>query len=61
MQTALFNPANFNRRDTDIFGGEAALALLAIPEEAGVTVALDGCVEVTDRLDHAAAGQPSSG
>ena len=48
METALFNRHNFNRRDTDIFRGEAALALLAIPEEVRVTVALDGCVEVTE-------------
>jgi tetratricopeptide (TPR) repeat protein len=55
METALFNPANFNCRDTDIFAGQAALALLAIPEEAGVAVALDGCVEVADTFDRARA------
>jgi FkbM family methyltransferase len=55
METPLFNPGNFNRRDTDIFAAEAALALLAIPEEAGVAVAFDGCVEVTDPLHRAPA------
>jgi tetratricopeptide (TPR) repeat protein len=46
METALFNPENFNRRDTDIFSGRTALALLAIPEEIDVDIALDGCVEL---------------
>lgn len=36
IETALFNPANFNRRETDIFGGRAALALMAVPEECDV-------------------------
>ena len=48
METPLFNRDNFNRRDTDIFRGEVALALLAIPEEVSVTAALGGCVEVTE-------------
>jgi FkbM family methyltransferase len=48
MEIPLFNPGNFNRRDADIFGAEGALALLAIPEEVGLVVALDGCVEVRD-------------
>ena len=48
METPLFDPANFNRRDTDIFDGETALALLAIAEETEVAVAPDGCVELTD-------------
>jgi tetratricopeptide (TPR) repeat protein len=47
MDTALFNPANFNRRETDIFSGRTALALLAIPEEIDVDIALDGCVELS--------------
>lgn len=51
METPFFNPGNFNRRDTDIFDGEVALALLAIPEETDVAVALDGCVELTDPQD----------
>jgi len=46
-ETALFNPDNFNRRDTDIFSGRSALALLAIPEEIDVDIALDGCVELS--------------
>jgi tetratricopeptide (TPR) repeat protein len=51
MRTPLFNPGNFNRRETDVFDGEAALALLAIPEEVEVAIALDGCVEMADRHD----------
>jgi precorrin-6B methylase 2 len=47
METALFNAQNFNRRETDIFDGRSALALLAIPEEIEVDVALDGCVEIS--------------
>ena len=46
LETALFNAANFNRRDTDIFAGRKALALLAIPEEVDVDMALDECVEI---------------
>jgi hypothetical protein len=46
LATALFNAANFNRRDADIFAGRKALALLAIPEEIDVDVALDGCIEI---------------
>jgi FkbM family methyltransferase len=47
METALFNPDNFNRRDTDIFSGRTTLALLAIPEEIDVDIALDECVELS--------------
>ena len=46
MQTPLFNPKNFNRRETDIFAGQVAQALLAIPEEIDVDVALEGCIEL---------------
>jgi hypothetical protein len=46
METPLFNPGNFNRRDNDIFAGRTALALLAFPEEIPVDIALDGCVEL---------------
>jgi hypothetical protein len=46
METTLFNPTNFNRREENIFAGAAALALLAIPEEVEIGVALDGCVEL---------------
>jgi len=46
VETPLFNPANFNRRDDDIFNGRSALALLAVPEEAEDRMAFDGCVEV---------------
>jgi precorrin-6B methylase 2 len=47
METALFEAANFNRRETDIFAGAKALALLAIPEEIEVDVALDRCSEIS--------------
>jgi tetratricopeptide (TPR) repeat protein len=47
METALFNATNFNRREADIFSGRTALALLAIPEEIDVDIALDGCVEIS--------------
>jgi precorrin-6B methylase 2 len=50
METALFNPQNFNRRDADIFSGRSAIALLAIPEEIDVDVALHGCVEIMETL-----------
>jgi FkbM family methyltransferase len=46
METELYNPENFNRRDSDIFSGRTALALLAIPEEIDVDIVLDGCVEL---------------
>lgn len=47
QQTApLFNPDNFNRRAGDIFAGRAALALLAIPEEVEIDIALDQCIEL---------------
>jgi hypothetical protein len=45
-EARLFNPANFYCRERDIFSGASALALLAIPEEIDVDVALDGCVEL---------------
>ena len=47
METPLFSPKNFNGYDTDIFAGRAARALLAIPEEIEVDVALEGCIELT--------------
>jgi hypothetical protein len=46
MSTPLFNPSNFNRRDRDVFPDEAALALLAVPEEIEMDIVLDGCVEL---------------
>lgn len=44
METPLFNRTNFNQRETDIFSGRTALAVLAIPEEIDLDVKLDGCV-----------------
>ena len=42
----LFNPANFNHRTDDIFGGRRAVTLVAVPEERNVGRALDRCIEV---------------
>ena len=47
METAWFNPGNFNRRDNDVFAGRVALALVAIPEESEVSVAQNGWVELS--------------
>ena len=47
METALFDRQNFNRREADIYNGAKALALLAIPEEIDVDIALDECVEIS--------------
>jgi tetratricopeptide (TPR) repeat protein len=51
MDTPYFRPGNFDRRDTDIFGGQTALALLGLPEEVEVRVSLEGCTEVTEEGD----------
>jgi hypothetical protein len=45
-RTPLFNPDNFYRHDQDVFSGRKADAILAIPEEIDVDVALDGWNEV---------------
>jgi FkbM family methyltransferase len=47
VDTPLFNADNYNARDTDIFDGHSVSALLAIPEEIEVDVALEGCVELS--------------
>src|SRR5208283_893379 len=47
LETAQFNAHNFNRREADIFGGRMALALLAIPEEIEVDVALNEASEIS--------------
>jgi hypothetical protein len=47
LETPLFNSANFNRHEVDVFAGRKAWTLLAIPEEIDVDVALDGCVELS--------------
>lgn len=41
--TPLFNPANYNRRVDDIFGGKTALGLLSIPEEIEMDIEIAGC------------------
>ena len=47
IETAWFNPGNFNRRDDDVFAGRTALALLAIPEEVEAGMPQGGCVELS--------------
>jgi hypothetical protein len=42
IETPLFNPANFNNHEADVFDGRMAYAILAIPEEIEVDGA-DGC------------------
>jgi hypothetical protein len=46
-ETSIFNPENFNRRESDIFAGRTDLALLAIPEEIEIDIALPGCIELS--------------
>jgi tetratricopeptide (TPR) repeat protein len=46
IETALFNPVNFNVRNDDIFCGRTALALLAVPEEIEMDIVVDGSVEI---------------
>ena len=46
-ESPLFNPVNFNLRETDVFLGRTVLAMVAIPEEFDVEVRLDGCTELT--------------
>lgn len=43
VTTPYYNPLNFNRRDVDIFSGQTALAVLAIPEEIIAVIDFDGC------------------
>lgn len=47
METAWFNPGNFNRRHADIFEGRVALTLVAVPEEVDGDMAQFGCVELS--------------
>jgi tetratricopeptide (TPR) repeat protein len=46
MQVPYFDPGNFNRLDTDVFGGRNAIAFLAIPEEVDVDIVLDRCTRI---------------
>jgi hypothetical protein len=45
METPLHPPANFNRRGEDLFAGESAHALFALPEEVDLRARLPGCDE----------------
>lgn len=42
LETPLHSPANFNRRSDDVFPGQSAHALFALPEEADVRAPLPG-------------------
>lgn len=44
FEAPLFAAANFARREDDVFGGRSHFALLAIPEERDVTIAIAGLV-----------------
>jgi hypothetical protein len=46
LESILFNPANFNHRNDNVFGDRKIIALLAVPEEIDIAVELPGCVEV---------------
>jgi hypothetical protein len=39
----LFNPGNYNCRDTNVFDGHTVSALLAITEKIEINATLDGC------------------
>jgi hypothetical protein len=45
-ETRLFNPDNFNLCDSDIFNGQTALALIAMPEESSLDIPYDGCTRI---------------
>jgi hypothetical protein len=47
METALFNPNNFNQRMDDKFARRSALALVAVPEEIEGDEFIVGCVALT--------------
>jgi len=46
LDTPLFNPENFNRREDDIFAGKRAIALIGVPEEIGFDLRLAHCTEL---------------
>ena len=46
METPLFSPRNFNGCAVDVFDGRRARALLAIPEETVIDIALDHCTVI---------------
>ena len=46
VETGLYDRANFNRRDDDIFAGRSALALVAVPEESDAVVEEHGTSKI---------------
>lgn len=49
VHTRLFNRGNHNCRESDIFDGEIACALLSIPEESNVSLHRSECVEIVNQ------------
>jgi tetratricopeptide (TPR) repeat protein len=47
IETSLYNPANFNRRERALFGDRAAALVIALPEELGSASGLDGFQRLT--------------
>ncbi len=47
METPLFSSDNFNRQERNVFAGQKALAVLCLPEEIDMDIALGECVEMT--------------
>jgi hypothetical protein len=47
IEMPLYNPANFNRRERDVFGDSAAAVMIALPEEVGSEPGLDGFQRLT--------------
>jgi tetratricopeptide (TPR) repeat protein len=60
VETPFFNSDNYHRREADIFDGEGEMALLAMPEEVEIMVALDSFEELTEEsvAGHASSRSP---
>jgi len=43
METTMFNRANFNGRDVDVFSGQKSVTLLGVPKESESQTAIEGC------------------
>ena len=49
LDSGYFNPDNFNHRESDVFSGAKATAVVALPEEVEVGIVLDWCVRLTSQ------------